>query len=139
MTFLAILAGASFGLWSLVMSLTGLRAGGVTFMLLAGTFAVTAPWFLLVRPEPYFAPGRDPWVALAAGLGAACLNGVGMICLPLLLDARPDIVGTRMLIVNVTVVGIVAVWTIAFGEQALTTSKIAGIALAVIAVWLLGR
>lgn len=139
MTLLAALAGASFGLWALIMSLTGLRAGGVAFMLLAGTFAVTGPWFLLVRPGPFLSPGRDAWVALAAGLGAACLNGVGMICLPSLLDAPPEVVGTRMLVVNLTVVGVVAGWTIAFGEQALTWSKMLGVALAIIAVWLLGR
>jgi hypothetical protein len=139
MTLLAVLAGASFGLWSLVMSLTGLRAGGVAFMLLAGTFAVTAPWFLLVRPGPFVAPGHQAWVALAAGLGAACLNGIGMICLPALLDAPPGVVGTRMLVLNLTVVGVVAAWTVAFGEQALTWSKMVGIALAIIAVWLLGR
>jgi hypothetical protein len=139
MTLLAIVAGAAFGSWSLVMSLTGLRAGGVAFMLLGGTFAVTAPWFLLIRPSPFFAQGRDPWIALLAGLGAAALNGIGMICLPTLLEARPHIVGTRILILNLTVVGVVSAWTIAFGEQALTPSKIAGIALAVVAVWLLGR
>ncbi len=139
MTFLSILAGASFGLWSLLMSLTGLRAGGVAFALLAGTFALTAPWFLLVRPEPFVAPGRDAWIAAVAGFGAACLNGLGMICLPAILDAPADVVGTRMLILNLTVVGIVSAWTIAFGEQALTPSKVVGIVLAVAAVWLLGR
>ena len=139
MTLLAILAGASFGLWSLVMSLTGLRAGGIAFMLLAGTLAVTGPWFLLIRPGPFLAAGHDTRAALAAGFCAACLNGVGMICLPALLDAAPEVVGTRMLVLNLAVVGVVAGWTIAFGEQALTWSKMLGIALAVIAVWLLGR
>ena len=59
--------------------------------------------------------------------------------LPALLDAAPEVVGTRMLVLNLAVVGVVAGWTIAFGEQALTWSKMLGIALAVIAVWLLGR
>jgi drug/metabolite transporter (DMT)-like permease len=138
-TILTICAGAAFGVWALVMSLTGLRAGGVAFMLVAGTVAIVAPWYLLVRPEPFLAPGRDPWSAVLVGLAAACLNGIGMIFLPPLLDAPPAVVGTRMLILNVTVVSIVAVWTVSFGGQGLTTSKIAGLLLAVAAVWLLGR
>jgi len=121
------------------MSLTGLRAGGVAFMLIAGTMLVITPWFLLARPEPWLAPGRDAWVAIVAGLGAACLNGIGMVFLPRLLDATPVIVGTRMLILNVTVVSIVSVWSVAFGGQSLTASKIAGLLLAVAAVLLLGR
>ncbi len=138
-TLLAILAGLAFGSWSLFMSLTGLRAGGVAFGLLAGTFAVTVPWFLLVRTDPFVAPGRDPWIAAIAGFGAACLNGIGMVVLPRLLDAAPAIVGTRMLILNVTVVTVVCVWNVSFGGQALTPSKIAGMAFAVAAVWMLGR
>lgn len=138
-TLLAICAGAAFGSWALLMSLTGLRAGGVAFALVAGTLLVVTPWFLLARPEPWIAPARDPWIALAAGLGAACLNGIGMVFLPPLLDASPAIVGTRMLILNVTVVSIVSVWSIAFGGQTLTTTKIAGVVLAIAAIWLLGR
>jgi drug/metabolite transporter (DMT)-like permease len=114
-------------------------AGGIAFALVAGTGAVIAPWYLLVRPGPFLAPGRDPWIALAAGLGAACLNGIGMIFLPALLDAPPAVVGTRMLILNVTVVGVVAVWSVGFRGQSLTPSKIAGVLLAIAAVWLLGR
>lgn len=135
----AICAGAAFALWSLLMSLTGLRAGAVVFMLLAGTFAVTAPWYLLIRPGPFLAPGRDPWIAIVAGLGAACLNGIGMVFLPSLLDAPPGVVGTRMLILNVAVVGVVAVWSVSFGGHTLTPSKIGGVVLAIAAVWLLGR
>jgi len=138
-TLVAICAGAAFGSWALVMSLTGLRAGGVAFALLAGTVLVVAPWFLMARPEPWLAPGRDAWIAIVAGLGAACLNGIGMVFLPRLLDATPAIVGTRMLILNVTVVSIVSVWSIAFGGQTLTPAKIAGLLLAVAAVWLPGR
>ena len=138
-TILAICAGAAFGLWALVMSLTGLRAGGVAFMLLAGTLAVVAPWYLLVRPAPFLAPGRDAWSAVLAGFAAACLNGIGMVFLPPLLDAPPAVVGTRILILNLTVVSVVAVWTVSFGGQGLTTSKIAGLGLAIAAVWLLGR
>jgi drug/metabolite transporter (DMT)-like permease len=121
------------------MSLTGLRAGGVAFALIAGTLLVVTPWFLLVRPEPWLAPGRDAWIAIVAGLGAACLNGIGMVFLPRLLDAAPAIVGTRMLILNVTVVSIVSVWSIAFGGQTLTPAKVAGLLLAIAAVFLLGR
>ncbi len=138
-TLLAILAGVSFGSWSLFLSLTGLRAGGVAFMLLAGTFLVTAPWFLLVRTYPFVAAGHDPWMATIGGLGAACLNGIGMVLLPPLLDAAPAVVGTRMLILNVTVVTVICAWNVSFGGQALTPSKIAGMALAVAAVWMLGR
>ncbi len=138
-TFLAICAGLAFGSWSLFMSLTGLRAGGVVFGLLAGTFLVTAPWFLFVRTGPFIAAGRDPWMATLAGIGAACLNGIGMVVLPYLLDAPPVVVGTRMLILNVTVVTVVCIWNVSFGGQALTPSKIAGMAFAVAAVWLLGR
>lgn len=138
-TLLAVCAGAAFGSWSLVMSLTGLRAGGVAFALVAGTVLVVTPWFLLVRPEPWLAPGRDAGIAIVAGLGAACLNGIGMIFLPRLLDAAPAIVGTRMLILNLTVVSIIAMWSIAFGGQTLTVSKIGGLVLAVVAVLLLGR
>ena len=138
-TLLAICAGAAFGSWSLLMSLTGLRAGGVAFALVAGTLLVVTPWFLLVRPDPWVAPGRDAGIAIVAGLGAASLNGIGMIVLPRLLDAAPAIVGTRMLILNVTVVSIVAAWSLAFGGQTLTTSKVAGLVLAVGAVVLLGR
>ncbi len=138
-TLLAVCAGAAFGSWSLVMSLTGLRAGGVAFALVAGTLLVVTPWFLLVRPEPWVAPGRDISIAVVVGLGAACLNGIGMVFLPRLLDAAPAIVGTRMLILNVTVVSIVAAWSIAFGGQTLTASKSAGVLLAIAAVWLLGR
>jgi len=121
------------------MSLTGLRAGGVAFVLTAGTMLIITPWFLMIRPEPWLAPGRDAWVAVVAGLGAACLNGIGMVVLPRLLDATPAIVGMRMLILNVTVVSIVSVWSIAFGGQTLTPAKIAGLVLAVAAVLLLGR
>lgn len=121
------------------MSLTGLRAGGVAFALVAGTLLVITPWFLLVRPDPWLAPGRDAWIAIVAGLGAACLNGIGMVLLPRLLDAGPAIVGTRMLILNVSIVSIIAVWSIVFGGQTLSPSKIAGALLAIAAVWLLGR
>jgi len=138
-TLVAICAGAAFGSWSLLMSLTGLRAGGVAFALIAGTLLVVTPWFLLVRPEPWLAPGRDMWIAIVAGLGAACVNGIGMVFLPRLLDAAPAIVGTRMPILNVTVVSIVSVWSIAFGGQSLTPAKIVGLLLAVAAVFLLGR
>ncbi len=137
-TILAICAGAAFGLWSLVMSLTGLRGGGLAFVYLAATTLVITPWFLL-RPEPWIAPGRPAWIAVAAGLGAASLNGVGMVLLPTLLDAPPAVVGTRMLILNMTVVSLVAVWSVSFGWETLTGSKIAGLVLAVVAVWLLGR
>lgn len=109
-TLLAIGAGVAFGLWSLVMSISGLRSGGVTMMLIAGTFLVTAPWFFWFRPEPFLIAGRSPATALLIGLGAACLNGVGMICLPPLLHAPPEVVGTRILILNVTVVSVTAVW-----------------------------
>ncbi len=138
-TLLAILAGVSFGSWSLFMSLTGLRAGGVAFMLLAGTFLVTAPWFLLVRTYPFVAAGHDPWMATIGGLGAACLNGIGMVLLPPLLEAPPAIVGTRILIINLTVVFVSAVWSISFDGQTLNVSKIAGVVMAVVAVWLLSR
>lgn len=138
-TLVAVCAGAAFGSWALVMSLTGLRAGGVAFALVAGTLLMVTPWFLFVRPEPWLAPGRDAWIAAVAGLGAACLNGIGMVFLPRLLDAAPAIVGTRMLILNVTVVSIVSVWSIAFGGQTLSPSKMAGVLLAIAAVWLLGR
>ncbi len=138
-TFLAICAGLAFGSWSLFMSLTGLRAGGVAFALLAGTFAVTVPWFLFVRADPFVAAGRDPWLAAIAGIAAACLNGIGMVVLPHLLDAPPAVVGTRMLILNVTVVTVVCIWNVSAGGQALTPSKIAGMAFAVAAVWMLGR
>jgi drug/metabolite transporter (DMT)-like permease len=121
------------------MSLTGLRAGGVAFALVAGTLLVVTPWFVVVRPEPWLAPGRDVGVAIVAGIGAACLNGIGMVFLPRLLEAAPATVGTRMLILNVTVVSVVAVWSIAFGGQTLTSSKVAGLALAGLAVYLLGR
>jgi hypothetical protein len=109
------------------MSLTGLRAGGVAFALIAGTLLVVTPWFLLVRPEPWLAPGRDAWIAIV------------MVFRPRLLDAAPAIVGTRMLILNVTVVSIVSVWSIAFGGQTLTPAKVAGLLLAIAAVFLLGR
>jgi hypothetical protein len=135
----AICAGAAFGLWSLLMSLTGLRGGGVVFALVAGTILVTTPWFLLVRAEPWLAPGRDPWIAIAAGIGAACLNGIGMVFLPHLIDAPPAVVGTRMLILNLTVASVVTVWSASFSAQALTPSRLAGLVLAVAAVWLLGR
>ncbi len=138
-TLLAICAGAAFGSWSLFMSLTGLRSGGVAFALIAGTLLVVTPWFLIARPEPWLAPGRDMGPAVVAGLGAACLNGVGMVFLPRLLDAAPATVGTRMLILNLTVVSIVSVWSLAFGAQTLTVSKVAGLVLAVAAVVLLGR
>lgn len=138
-TLVAVCAGAAFGSWALIMSLTGLRAGGVAFALVAGTLLMVTPWFLFVRPEPWLAPGRDAWIAAVAGLGAGCLNGIGMVFLPRLLDAAPAIVGTRMLILNVTVVSIVSVWSIAFGGQTLSPSKMAGVLLAIAAVWLLGR
>lgn len=138
-TFLAICAGAAFALWSLIMSLSGLRAGGIAMILLAGTFMVTAPWFLLIRPEPFVAAGRSPATALLIGLGAAALNGIGMVCLPPLLSAPPGVVGTRILILNITVVGVTAMWSVVFGGQGLTLARIAGVALAVVAVWLLGR
>ncbi len=138
-TLLAICAGAAFGSWSLLMSLTGLRAGGVAFALVAGTILVVSPWFLIARPEPWLAPGRAAGLAIAAGVAAACLNGVGMVFLPRLLDAAPAVVGTRMLILNLTVVSIVAAWSLAFGWQALSASKVAGLVLAVVAVYLLGR
>ncbi len=88
-TVLAICAGAAFGSWSLLMSLTGLRAGGVAFALVAGTVLVVTPWFLLASPGPWLAPGRAAGLAIAAGIGAACLNGIGMVFLPRLLDAAP--------------------------------------------------
>jgi hypothetical protein len=132
-------AGVAFALWSLIMSLSGLRSGGIAMMLIAGTFAVTAPWYLVVRPAPFLMPGRSVVVAVVVGLGAACLNGLGMIFLPPLLDAPPGVVGTRILILNVTVVGVTAIWSITFGGQALTASKILGVLLAVGAVWLLSR
>ncbi len=135
----AVCAGVAFALWSLVMSLSGLKSGGIAMMLLAGTFVVTAPWFFLVRPEPFLAAGRSPTTALVVGLGAACLNGIGMVLLPALLDAPPDVVGTRILILNVSVVSVTALWTIAFGGQALPPGRIAGVALAIVAVWLLSR
>jgi hypothetical protein len=139
LTLLAIFAGAAFGLWSLLMSLTGLRAGGVVFMLLAGTILVTVPWFLLVRPGPWLDAGRDPRTAVAAGLGAACVNGIGMVLLPPLLDGPPGLVGTRVLVLNVAVVSVVAAWTISFGGEGLTASKVVGVVFAIAAVWLLGR
>lgn len=138
-TLLAIGAGAAFGLWSLIMSVSGLRSGGVAMMLIAGTLLVTAPWFLWFRPEPFFIAGRDHASALVIGLGAACLNGIGMICLPPLLHAPPGVVGTRILILNLTVVSVTAGWNIAFGGQGLTTAKVVGIAMAIVAVWLLGK
>jgi hypothetical protein len=138
-TLLAIGAGASFGLWSLIMSLTGLRAGGIAMLLIAGTFAVTAPWYLLIRPEPLLMTGRSATAALLVGLGAACLNGLGMIFLPPLLDAPPAVVGTRILIMNLTIVTVAAAWSILYGGQALTASKVVGVGLAVAAVWLLSR
>ncbi len=135
----AICAGAAFALWSLVMSLSGLKSGGIAMMLLAGTFVVTAPWFFLIRPEPFLADGHSRMTALIVGLGAACLNGIGMVLLPALLDAPPAVVGMRILILNVTVVSVTALWTIAFGGQALPPAKLAGVALAIAAVWLLSR
>ncbi len=138
-TLAAIGAGAGFGLWSLVMSLTGLRGGGVAFMLMAGTLLVTAPWFLLVRPEPFLAAGRNVPVALLVGLGAACLNGVGMVLLPPLLEAPPGAVGTRILILNLTVVGVTALWSVTLGGHSLSVSKVSGMLLAILAVWLLSK
>ncbi len=138
-TILAICAGAAFGLWSLVMSLTGLRGGGVAFVLLAGTLLVTAPWFLLVRPEPFLAAGRSAPIAVFVGLAAACLNGIGMVLLPPLLEAPPAAVGTRILILNLTVVGVTALWSVTFGGHSLSVSKVSGMLLAILAVWLLSR
>jgi drug/metabolite transporter (DMT)-like permease len=136
---MAICAGAAFGSWSLLMSLTGLRSGGVAFALVAGTLLVVTPWFLLANSEPWLAPARDARFAILAGVGAACLNGVGMVFLPRLLDAPPAAVGTRMLILNVTVVSVIAIWSVAFGGQTLSASKLAGLLLAVAAIALLGR
>ncbi|MGE5359631.1 MAG: hypothetical protein ACM3NQ_11485 [Bacteroidales bacterium] len=138
-TFAAICAGAGFGLWSLIMSLTGLRGGGVAFMLLAGTMLVIGPWFLVIRPEPFLVAGRSVPAALALGLGAACLNGIGMVLLPSLLEAPPPVVGTRILILNLTVVGVTAVWSVTLGGHALSVSKISGMLMAIAAVWLLSR
>jgi drug/metabolite transporter (DMT)-like permease len=121
------------------MSLTGLRGGGVAFMLLAGTLLVTAPWFLLIRPEPFLAAGRSAPIAILVGLGAACLNGIGMILLAPLLEAAPAAVGTRILILNLTVVGVTALWSVTFGGHSLSVSKVAGMLLAILAVWLLSR
>ncbi len=137
-TLFAICAGAGFALWSLVMSLTGLRGGGVVFMLLAGTLAITAPWFLVIRPEP-FVVGHNPLVAMLVGFGAACLNGIAMVFLPPLLEAPPHIVGQRILIVNLTIVSVTIAWSLGFGAHTLTPSKICGFVLAVAAVWLLSR
>ena len=55
------------------------------------------------------------------------------------LNAYNSPVRAGMLILNVTVVSIVSVWSIVFGGQTLTASKIAGLLLAVAAVFLLGR
>jgi hypothetical protein len=138
-TVAAIVAGAGFGLWALVMSLSGLRAGGVAFMMLAGTLLVTAPWYLIMRPDPFIEAGRSTFAALVIGLGAACLNGLGMIVLPSLLEAPPAVVGARILIINVTVVSVGAIWTMAFDGSAVNTSKVAGVVMALLAVWLLSR
>ncbi len=62
-----------------------------------------------------------------------------MVLLPAIIDAPPAVVGTRMLVLNLTVVTVVTIWSLAFGEQTLTPSKIVGMALAVAAVWMLGR
>ncbi len=134
-----MISGAGFALWSLVMSLSGLRGGGVAFMLLAGTIAVTAPWFLVIRPEPFLIGGRSVVTAILIGFGAACLNGIGMITLPPLLEAPPAVVGQRILILNLTIVTVTGAWMVGFGAAGLTVSKIAGFALAVGAVYLLSR
>ncbi|MFB3853910.1 MAG: hypothetical protein ACE148_08820 [Vicinamibacterales bacterium] len=138
-TFTAMGAGAAFGLWSLIMSLSGLRSGGVAMMLLAGTFAVTAPWYFLFRPEPFLLADRSLPVALVVGFFAACINGVGMVLLPRLLEAPPAVVGMRIMILNVSVVTVAAIWSITFGGQALTGTRVAGLLLAVAAVYLLSQ
>jgi hypothetical protein len=138
-TLLAIGAGVSFGLWSLIMSLSGLRSGGVSIVLIAGTFAVIAPWYFWVRPEPFLSAGVNAAVAVLIGLAAAALNGVGMILLPPLLEAPPAVVGTRILVMNLTIVTVATMWTLTYGGQSLTTPKVAGMGLAVAAVWLLSR
>ncbi len=56
-TFLSIAGGVFFGLWTLVMSLTGLRAGGVAFVLVAGTLLVITPYFLSCAPRRGWRPG----------------------------------------------------------------------------------
>jgi hypothetical protein len=128
--YLPILAGLCFGLWPLLMRLTGLTG-------MQGGFLVSLMTLLLFIPLFGGDTTGFTWKTVGLALAAGVINWLGSVCLQKGLAGKQLEVSVIILVIIMTQVVVTAVGTRLIYGELWDLRKLAGMIFAALAVWLL--
>lgn len=130
---LSIAAGIFFGSWPLVARFANLSPFWVAFFIPFGTILLVS----LTWAPKFLTAASLSWRAVVVGLLAGAFNGLGMLFYGQVVSRADWDVSKYMPLVAIVSIAAAAVGAFAMFREPITPQKIAGLALAAVAVWLL--